>query len=51
MKRSAFDMSSGRPSFFGASRQPDATGLPSGVYFYRLEAGGYMETKSLILSK
>jgi hypothetical protein len=27
----------------------DATGLPSGVYFYRLEAGDYVETKSLVL--
>ena len=27
----------------------DATGLPSGVYFYRLEAGHRMETKRLVL--
>jgi hypothetical protein len=27
----------------------DATELPSGVYFYRLEAGDYVETKSLVL--
>jgi hypothetical protein len=29
----------------------DAAGYPSGVYFYRLEAGDYIETRSLILSK
>jgi len=27
----------------------DASGQPSGVYFYRLEAGGYVETKKLVL--
>ncbi|HEY4612685.1 MAG TPA: T9SS type A sorting domain-containing protein, partial [Bacteroidota bacterium] len=29
----------------------DATGFPSGVYFYRLSAGQYHETKKLILTK
>ena len=29
----------------------DATGLPSGAYFYRLKTGDLVEPKSLILSK
>ena len=29
----------------------DALGLPSGVYFCRLQAGGYVETKKMILAK
>jgi len=31
------------------SRQWSAVGFPSGVYFYRLQAGGYTETKRLII--
>ena len=27
----------------------DATGLPSGVYFYRIEAGDYVETKRMVV--
>jgi hypothetical protein len=29
----------------------DATNLPSGVYFYRLTASGFSQTKRLILAK
>jgi hypothetical protein len=29
----------------------DATSLPSGVYFYRMQAENYMETKSMVLIK
>jgi len=33
------------------SRQWNATNMPSGVYFYRLQAGTYSETKKLLLLK
>jgi hypothetical protein len=29
----------------------DAAGLPSGVYFYRLEAGDYVETRQMEVVK
>ena len=29
----------------------EATGLPSGVYLYRLQAGSYRETKRLVVVK
>ncbi|MBI3578968.1 MAG: T9SS type A sorting domain-containing protein, partial [Ignavibacteriales bacterium] len=29
----------------------DATNFPSGVYYYKLETGGFVQTKKMILMK
>jgi hypothetical protein len=33
------------------TRQWDAANMPSGVYFYRLRAGTFIETRKLVLMK
>ena len=33
----------------GYSVQWDASGMPTGVYFYRIQAGGFTQTKQLLL--
>jgi hypothetical protein len=33
------------------TRQWNAANMPSGIYFYRLQAGNYTETKKLIFLK
>jgi hypothetical protein len=40
---------SGQLSAAAYSRQWNASGIPSGVYFYRLQAGAFSQTKKLIL--
>ena len=40
-----------RATFGLYSRQWNATSLPSGIYFYRLQAGSFNETKKLVLLK
>ena len=38
-----------RPGIYRATW--DATGFPSGVYFYRLQAGGFVQTRKMILMR
>jgi hypothetical protein len=44
-------LASGRKSAGQYSVDFNAAGLPSGIYFYRLETDGYIATKRMILIK
>ncbi len=44
-------MASGRQSAGRHEVRLDATALPSGLYFYRLQAGNYVETRQMVVVK
>lgn len=44
-------MPAGRHQIRWNGRNKDGLPMPSGTYFYRLEAGGFHETKSMVLTK
>ena len=56
---SVFDLLGRRVRVLASGTQPagthevtfDATGLPSGVFFYRMEADSFTNTKTMILAK
>ena len=51
LNRTGRQRDAGRQEVAWEGRADTGRDVPSGVYFYRLEAGGYSETKRMVLVK